>query len=94
MQPICREAYQRPDGTILICSYLDGHPNPNHSWFAAKVQDDYEKAEQVDLPSDVETLVTNIQAGKADPYLEIILSVCHNRKRALRNVPGFRSINH
>ena len=32
----------------------------------------------------------NITDGRADPYLEAILAVTHNRKRALRNVPGFR----
>lgn len=39
-----------------------------------------------DPGSDIEVLIENIAAGKADPHLEAILAAAHGRKRALRNV--------
>lgn len=34
-------------------------------------------------------IVTKITAGDYDPYIEQILAAGHDRKRALRSVPGF-----
>lgn len=33
--------------------------------------------------------VGHIERGDFDPYLEIILTAGHDRKKALRNIPGF-----
>lgn len=83
---ICGMKYERPDGKMLICTFPLGHdqeeedPTP-HSWLWAKREDQSD-----DLPSDIEVLIENIAAGRADQYLEAILAAGHGRKRALRNV--------
>ena len=99
----CQEVYTRPaelrvpGSQNVQCTYLAGH-QARHSFESLKTQDecDLERKQALvdpagaDLPTDVETLLANITDGRADPYLEAILAVTHNRKRALRGVPGFR----
>lgn len=92
MAEMCGMVYYRNADTVP-CTYVKGHPTPRHSWEALKLQDEVDRAKHTfsiqGLPSDVEALLGNIEHGAADPYLEVILAVAHNRKRALRNTPGF-----
>lgn len=92
---VCNEPYVRSDGQVVRCTFKDGHLNAAeasvpHSWTWLR---DAERAERAaaeeDVPSDVRAILAAITAGNADPYLEAILAVTHNRKRALRNVRGF-----
>lgn len=88
--------------TQVRCTFVNGHPGEYHSFRTLRLQDEIDKAEAEvqakreagigcddDTPSDVRALLANITAGKADPYLEAILAVAHNRKRALRGTRGF-----
>lgn len=64
-----------------------------HSWSALMADDAMvaEEPDEVDdLPVDIASLVDKITAGEYDPYIEIFLTLLHSRKRALRNVPGFK----
>lgn len=79
---LCGEEYTRPDGTTLACHYLWGHPQEQHSWFAAMSQDQLGN----NTAPDIETLLDGINDGYYDPYLEAILAGAHARKRALRGV--------
>jgi hypothetical protein len=92
MAEMCREMYDR-GGEMIPCTYVRGHPTPRHSWETLRLQDAADKAVHTfsmkGVPSDVEALLVNINHGNADAYLEVILAVTHNRKRALRNTPGF-----
>jgi hypothetical protein len=92
---VCPEVYTRPDLMKVRCTYIRGHA-AEHSFRTLQVQDrcDAERERALaepdgDLPADVEAILENITEGRADPYLEAILAVTHNRKKALRNVPGF-----
>lgn len=91
----CDATYTRPkDGTVR-CTYISGH-TAEHSWRVLKLEDDIARERALtdpaldDLPPEVVAILENITDGAADPYLEAILAVTHNRKRALRSVPGFR----
>lgn len=80
------------------CTFRAGHDSV-HSWKWLK-----DEIERLDAqrpvggddttPSDVQALLDAITAGNADPYLEAILAVTHNRKRALRGVRGFGRLDH
>lgn len=92
----CDVTYTRPRGGTVRCTYIEGHES-NHSFRTLELQDvcDQERERALtepegDLPADVEAILENITEGRADPYLEAILAVTHNRKKALRSVPGFR----
>lgn len=98
---MCRETYRRPAEVThgkrtVECTFIEGHP-ARHSWESLKIQDACDLEAQRastdpaldDLPPEVVAILDNITEGHADPYLEAILAVTHNRKRALRNVPGF-----
>lgn len=92
---ICEEPYRRSDGSVVFCSFRKGHLNAAessvpHSW--TWLRDAEKAAAQDDTPSDVRAILDAITAGNADPYLEAILAVTHNRKRALRGVRGFGSL--
>lgn len=101
---LCGEPYTRPGGeTRLICQYLRGHVVPRHSWWTVEQQDLAEEAATIreivrvatpNMPTDptptaVQTLLDGIVNGLYDPYLEAILAVGHNRKRARRGTIGF-----
>jgi len=92
--PICNSPYVRPDESTLRCTYLDAHPSEHHSWWAAQCQDeiDAESAAIDYTPTAVQAFLDAMSDGEVDPYLEAILAVGHNRKRALRNVIGFGHI--
>jgi hypothetical protein len=89
--------------TAVYCTYIAGHTS-KHSWETLKVQDeaDAEARDQRErmrgighddeTPSDVQALLDAITNGHADPYLEAILAVTHNRKRALRGTRGFGNL--
>ena len=92
---LCGEPYTRtsgPSGTTVYCTFRTGHlrtqeaPTP-HSW--TWLRDAEREIARDDTPSDVKAILDAITAGNADPYLEAILAVTHNRKRALRGVRGF-----
>ena len=99
---------ESPVSIDVQCTFIKGHPGEKHSWETLKLQDeaDREVAEERQrllrgiggighddsTPSDVQALLDNIVSGGADPYLEAILAVTHNRKRALRGVRGFGSL--
>lgn len=91
----CSARYER-FGNAVRCTYIEGH-EAEHSFRTLELQDicDQERErlladpEGDDLPADVAAILENITEGRADPYLEAILAVTHNRKRALRSVPGF-----
>jgi len=98
MARICTEQYTRPgppvgDGATIGCTYISGHQTPRHSWETLRVQDELDvataQAARHGLPSDIEALLRNIRSGNADAYIEVLLATLHNRKRALRNTPGF-----
>lgn len=95
---VCPATYERPNLMKVRCTYIEGHES-EHSFRTLQLQDtcDQERERALtdpgaedDLPSDVAAILENITDGRADPYLEAILAVTHNRKKALRNVPGFR----
>lgn len=92
MAEMCSEVYDRFSGRVL-CTYVKNHPAPRHSWETLKLQDEADRTLHTfslrGIPSDVEALLVNIELGRADPYLEVILAVTHTRKRALRGTPGF-----
>lgn len=91
----CEATWSRPGDGVVRCTYIKGH-QAEHSFRTLQLQDsvDRERASVDpaldDLPPEVVAILDNITDGHADPYLEAILAVTHNRKRALRNVPGFR----
>jgi hypothetical protein len=91
---LCSVPYLRPDETTVRCTYLKDHPNERHSWWAVQCQDevDAETAAIDYTPTAVQALLDAITRGEVDPYIEAILAVGHNRKRALRNVIGFGHI--
>jgi hypothetical protein len=41
------------------------------------------------LPRLIRLIITRIRDGDFDPYIEVLLSELHDRKRELRGVPGF-----
>ena len=92
---ICDEAYRRSDGRTILCTFRHGHLNAAeasvpHSW--TWLRDAEKEAARDDTPSDVQAILDAITAGRADPFLEAILAVTHNRKRALRGVRGFPAL--
>lgn len=101
----CEAKYLRkyidPDGDRAVvqvrCTFIEGH-SAKHSFETLRSQDEaeQEQAEAIrgigcddETPGDVKALLDAITAGNADPYLEAILAVTHNRKRALRGTRGF-----
>lgn len=91
---ICDAPYVRPDGTIVRCTYLDGHNRSgsatDHSWVTAMRQDAIDAAPKIDYtPQAVQAFLDSMTRGEMDPYLEAILAVGHNRKRTIRGTPGF-----
>lgn len=87
--PICGQAYVRPDTTVLRCTYLLDHPTSQHSWFAAEAQDQVDATTPDASPLSVQRFLDAMSSGQLDPYLEAILAVGHNRKRARHGVIGF-----
>ena len=99
-EEMCGETYTRPpklfpsDGLVprIPCTFIENH-GANHSWFALKISDDVAlerlREVQVTLPASVQKLVDAIDRGDHDTYIEILLQRLHDRKRALRGVPGF-----
>lgn len=102
---MCGIPYTRPlklfpsDGIVprIPCTFIKDH-GANCSWFALKAADDIElerlreqerEQEQAVLPAEVQKVLDDIQVGDFDAYLEILLSVAHGRKLALRSVRGF-----
>lgn len=80
------------------CTYIADHAKTTHSWSTLKMQDDEDQRARAakttsvigdDTLGDIQVLLDNITAGNADPYLEAILAITHNRKRTLRGVRGF-----
>lgn len=97
MRAICRSLYERPDGSVLRCTFPSGHdgvgqPKPDHSWLSIKCMDAVDAAPPVDYtPQAVQAYLDSVTRGEMDAYLEAILAVAHSRKRAIRGVAGFRS---
>ena len=91
--PLCGIGYQRPDGSLVKCTYLAGHPDPavRCSWFGVKAQDDYDADHaNVDYtPQAVQAMLDALVEGALDPYIEAILAAGHTRKRMLRGDRGF-----
>lgn len=95
--PVCRAPYVRPDGQRMSCTYPRGHENfnalPNeHSWDVIHCADITAAAEaKVDYtPQAVQAFLDSMARGEMDNYIEAILAVGHNRKRAKRGTAGFR----
>ena len=98
--PLCGETYQRLS-VILHCHYLKGHPKEQHSWFAVQCQDESDMADAAakkaareatfnsDCPTEISHALTRIAEGSWDEWLEKVLAVGHDRKRARRGVKGF-----
>jgi len=85
---LCGIGYQRPDGSVIRCTYLAGHPEPatRCSWFGVKAQDEFD-ADKVDYtPTAVQAMLDALVEGGLDPYIEAILAAAHHRKRSLRGV--------
>jgi len=85
---LCGIGYQRPDGSVIRCTYLAGHPDPTVrcSWFGAKAQDqaDEENSGVDYTPTVVQAMLDAMMAGDLDPYIEALLAAGHTRKRQLR----------
>lgn len=89
--PVCGVTYTRPNGNDLICTFVRGHIQSDHSWLAIRCAD-IADAEKIDYtPQAVQAFLDSMTRGDMDAYLEAILAVAHNRKRAIRGTPGFRS---
>lgn len=101
MTPQCRATYSRAEEGMerhIRCTYIDGHV-ARHSWETLKMQDDVDReVEQISvaqelacdvLPPTLQKVLRAVEDGAYDDYLELILAVGHNRKRALRHVRGF-----
>lgn len=89
--------FRQATGQTVDCTYVKNHPLPRHSWESLKAQDEAEaEASAVvrsdDTPDDIRVLLRNIRDGNADPYLEAILAVAHNRKKQLRGARGFNDL--
>lgn len=88
----CDALYTRPDGYAMHCTYVKGHTTgamPDHSWFGIRCLDIAE-AEKVDYtPAAVQAFLDSMTRGEMDLYIEAILAVAHNRKRAQRGTAGF-----
>jgi len=89
--PVCRNVYDRPNGVRLYCTYVRNHSG-ECSWnviyhrdvaAAADVKVDY-------TPQAVQAFLDSMARGEMDNYIEAILAVGHNRKRAKRGTAGFR----
>ena len=93
MRSICGVTYTRPNGNDLACTFVRGHTTgaqPDHSWFGIRCLDIAE-AEKVDYtPQAVQAFLDSMARGEMDNYIEAILAVGHNRKRAKRGTAGFR----
>lgn len=100
----CTARYSRPlsivvkdDPGEVRCTFVVDHPASNHSFFALQCEDAVEAERRAkaaaapadDTPRNVQSFLDAIASGMYDPYLEAILAVGHNRKRALRGVRGF-----
>lgn len=97
MADICGEVYTRIlsgdlEPSYVLCTYVKGH-RARCSWETLKLQDETEREQVIDLrhnaPQDIRLAVENIERGRWDRWLELILSTGHDRKRAKRRVPGF-----
>ena len=90
--PVCGAMYirQTPTGSMpMACTYFEH--DGDHSWEAVREADAV--TTRVDYsPTAVQAFLDSITRGEMDPYIEAILAVGHNRKRALRNVVGFGHI--
>jgi hypothetical protein len=90
-QPLCGIGYERPDGSLVRCTYLAGHPDQavRCSWFAVKAQDDADQDSNDYTPQAVQAMLDAMLDGNLDAYLEAILAAGHTRKRVLRGTRGF-----
>lgn len=87
--PACRNPYDRPNGGRLCCTFVRNHSG-ECSWYDIYRRDVAEEADKVDYtPAAVQAFLDSIVRGEMDLYLEAILAVAHNRKRARRGTPGF-----
>jgi hypothetical protein len=96
----CDATYERPTVTrprILHCTYPRGHENragqpAEHSWWSIQCADLSEAAAaKIDYtPQAVQAFLDSITRGEMDLYLEAVLAVAHNRKRARHGTAGFR----
>lgn len=90
---LCGEAYARPSGEIVRCTYIEHHPVRQHSWFAVRSQDEADAATRTQVadytPVAIQAVLNAIVRGDLDLYVEAILEAGHNRKRARRGVVGF-----
>lgn len=93
---LCNEVYARPGNQgMLKCQYIKDHPADRHSWFAIFHQDETDllaEAQRYHAPEDEKQLLERIEFGLYDSILEAILNAGHNRKRALRGVRGFPTL--
>jgi hypothetical protein len=91
--------------THVRCTYIEGH-QARHSFETLQVQDAAARdaaraAKQARLVSartsladpSLRRLLTEIEAGSMDDFLELILSAGHSRKLARRGVAGFGRVN-
>lgn len=87
----CEATYTRVvDGEVqhVRCTYISEH-KARHSWMTLQAQDELsQNVVQIDRPL-MTTVLSSIHDGEYDAYLEAILAVAHERKRALRGVRTF-----
>jgi hypothetical protein len=88
---VCMERYERSvpwvEHTVsFACQLPRGHEG-DHSWEPLRQSDLRASQPEPEPVSGVEisALLVDIDSGEYDPYLENILTVAHERKRALRN---------
>lgn len=84
----CEESFVM-GGKTVQCTYPLGHTVSECSFARLRQQYLADVRGGSGLPDDVETLITNLRNGNADRYIEVLLSALHDRKRAIRGVPGF-----
>lgn len=89
-RPICGALYRRTNGDELRCTFPARHGVSEHSWAGIRCAD-IEDAEKTDYtPQAVQAFLDSMARGEMDDYIEAILAVGHNRKRAKRGVAGFK----
>jgi hypothetical protein len=98
--PMCMAKYDRAKAVgearfqPLYCQYVFNHDG-EHSWESMSLLDFVNREQAHPLPTpetpsyEVGKLVGQIDLGHWDPYIELLLTALHDRKRALRGVRGF-----
>lgn len=96
IRPVCGAVYSRGDDQVALrCTYIAGHHDREtgvatpHSWDGIRCLDLADQTRVDYTPQAVQAFLDSMTRGEMDAYIEAILAVAHNRKRAQRGVAGF-----